>query len=128
MGFDKKFLIFALVYAILGLTLGIYMGLSHDHTQFVTHAHILLVGFVVSFIYGVIHKLWLIELRHGLATLQFVTHHAAALIMFSGLFLLFGKFVSENTIGPILGLASIGVLFGMLLMLFMVIRAPARKS
>ena len=60
-GLDRKYLVFALVYAILGMSLGIFMAASHNHGQFVTHAHLLLIGFVVSLIYGVIHKLWLVE-------------------------------------------------------------------
>ena len=105
----------------------IYMGMSKDHTQFITHAHILLVGFVASFIYGVVHKLWLGENRSGLATTQFFLHHTAAIVMLCGLFLMFGKFASEETVGPILGIASIGVFLGMLLMLLMVVRTPNAK-
>ena len=60
-GLDRKYLVFVLVYAILGMSLGIFMAASHNHGQFVTHAHLLLIGFVVSLIYGVIHKLWLVE-------------------------------------------------------------------
>ena len=47
---DRKFVISALCYALLGMVLGIHMAASKDHGQFVTHAHIMLVGFVVSFI------------------------------------------------------------------------------
>ncbi|WP_217647625.1 hypothetical protein [Collimonas sp. OK412] len=127
MGFDRKFLVSGLAYAVLGLAFGIYMGMSQNHSQLVTHAHILLIGFAISVVYGVIHKLWLAGVRPGVATLQFVLHHAGALIMLASLFLLSGQFVPEETIGPVLGLSSIAVLLGMLLMLFMVIRAPAGK-
>lgn len=54
---DRKFILTAFGYAILGLALGIHMAASKDHGQFVTHAHIMLVGFVLSFIYGLCHKL-----------------------------------------------------------------------
>jgi hypothetical protein len=37
-----------------------------------------------------------------------------------GLFLVYGNIAPESTLGPILGIASAGVLLGMLLMLYMV--------
>jgi hypothetical protein len=129
MGYDKKYIACSLSYAVLGMALGIYMGMSQNHAQFITHAHILLVGFVVSFIYGVTHKLWLGGAASPLvAKLQFFVHHAAALTMFASLFLMFGNFFSEAQIGPVLGIASIGVLVGLVLMLSMVLKAPASQT
>ena len=48
--------------------------------------------------------------------------------MITGLFLLFGNFVPEPTIGPILGFASITVLVGALLMLYMVLKTNSVKT
>jgi membrane protein DedA with SNARE-associated domain len=59
MNLDKSFLMWALSYAAAGLALGIYMAATHNHGELVTHAHILLIGFVLSLVYGIIHKLWL---------------------------------------------------------------------
>jgi len=123
MNFDKKYLLSALSFAMIGLLLGIFMGISGDHTQFVTHAHILLVGFVVSFIYSVIHKLWLGGPKSAVATTQFFLHHVSALVMFVALYLMFGKIVPQEQAGPILGIASLGVFGGMLLMMTMVVRS-----
>jgi translation elongation factor EF-Tu-like GTPase len=47
MGFDRQYLAWALAYVAAGMDLRIYMAASHDHAQHGTHAHILLVGFVV---------------------------------------------------------------------------------
>lgn len=128
MRFDRKYIICSLVYAILGMVLGMYMGGSQNHAQFVTHAHILLVGFAVSFIYGVTHKLWLVSPPAGLATAQFYVHQVAALIMFIALFLLYGHFVSEETAGPLLGMSSLAVLIGLLMMLYMIVRTDVAKA
>ncbi len=125
MAFDRKFLLCAFVYAALGMSLGVYMGASKIHVQFVTHAHILLVGFVVSFIYALVHKLWLSGASSGLATTQFYLHQAAALVMCGGLFLLFGDLAPEAIVGPILGISSIGVLAAALLMLWMILKSRA---
>ena len=57
MSLDKKFVVWALSFAAVGLSLGIYMAATQNHSELVAHAHIMLIGFVVSFIYGIIHKL-----------------------------------------------------------------------
>lgn len=126
MNFDRRYLVFALGYAVLGMVLGIYMAASHNHAEFITHAHILLVGFVVSFIYGTIHKLWLVAPGRGIANLQFVLHQASAITMTGGLFLMFANIVPESTLEPILAASSLAVLLGMLLMVYMVIRYRGR--
>jgi hypothetical protein len=125
---DKRYLIWALSYAIVGLALGIYMGASQNHGELVTHAHILLIGFVVSFIYAIIHKLWLMKPSRGIANIQFVLHQAAAAALSLGLFLLYGNMVPQSVLAPILGVTSAGVLLGMLLMLYMVIRFGTGKA
>jgi hypothetical protein len=125
MGFDRKYLICALGYAALGICLGIYMAASHNHTEFVAHAHILLIGFVLSFAYGIIHKLWLYGPSAVLAAVQFAVHQAGALTLSLGLFLLYGNIVPSATLDPILGVASGLVLLGALLMLYLVVTTPA---
>jgi hypothetical protein len=128
MKLDKRYLIWALSYAVVGLVLGIYMAASQNHGELVTHAHILLVGFVVSFLYALIHKLWLQKPSRGIANIQFVLHQAAAVTLSFGLFLLYGNMLPESVVGPILGIASAGVLLGMLLMLYMVVRFGAERA
>lgn len=128
MSFDRKYLMWALSYAAAGMGLGIFMAASHNHAQHVTHAHILLVGFVASLIYGVIHKLWLGEKTPGLAKTQFIVHQAGAVTMFVGLLLLYGNVVPEAQLDPILATASITVLSGTLLMLFMVLKQNPIKT
>jgi hypothetical protein len=122
MGFDRKYLVWALGYAVVGMCVGIYMAASKNHAQFVAHAHILLVGFVVSFVYGLIHRLWLHQPRKAVAQIQFVLHQAAAVVLLAGLLLLYGNGASEAVLEPFLGIGAIGVLLAMLLMIFMVIR------
>jgi hypothetical protein len=127
MNFDRRFLIWALGYAAVGLSLGLYMGASQNHGELVTHAHILLIGFVLSLVYGIIHKLWLDNPNRTVANAQFALHQAAAVTVSVGLFLLYGGLVSEATLSPILGIASAGVLLAMLLMLYMVVRSGRNK-
>jgi hypothetical protein len=128
MNFDRKFLIWALSYAIIGMCLGIFMAASHNHAQHVTHAHILLAGFVLSLIYGIIHKLWLGVKPPGLSKTQFIVHQAGAVALFVGLLLLYGNVMPEAQLDPILGSASIAILLGVLLMLYMVIKTKTANA
>jgi uncharacterized membrane protein len=128
MSFDRKYLIWALTYAVAGMCVGLYMGESGNHGQLVAHAHILLIGFAISFFYAIIHRLWLPQPGRTVAQVQFVLHQAATLVVSLGLLLLYGGVVPESTIGPIVGIASAGVLAGVLLMLYMVVKAGPRPA
>ena len=120
---DRKFILTSLGYAILGLALGIFMAASRDHGHLVTHAHILLIGFVVSFIYGLCHKLWLNNSQSRLAIVQFYIHQLGTLGVVIGLFLYYGNFLSLDAIDPVLAIASIAVLVGMVLMKILFIQS-----
>lgn len=125
MGYDRQYLLWALFYVAAGMLLGIYMAGSHNHVQHVTHAHILLVGGVLSFVYAVIHKLWLGEQRTWLAGIQLLVHQVGALTMFVGLFLLYGGIVPPQQIESILDPSTIVVLVAALLMMVMVLKRPS---
>ena len=122
MNFDTKYVVWSLSFAAVGLGLGVFMGASQNHSELVTHAHILLIGFVVSFIYGIIHRLWLVQPSRAVATVQFVLHQAAAITISVGLFLLYGNMIAAPKLEPILGVGAVGVLLGMFIMIYMVIK------
>jgi hypothetical protein len=128
MSFDRKYLVWALSYIVIGMCLGIFMAASKDHGQLVTHAHINLAGFLLSIAYGIIHKLWLVQPNPTIAKIQFIVHQAAIVAMVFGLFLLYGKFVPEEQIEPVLRIASISVLVGALLMFYMILKTSAVKT
>lgn len=123
MKLDKKFLLCSLAYAVAGMCVGIYMAASKNHGQFVAHAHILLVGFVVSFIYGLIHRLWISAESVAAAKVQFYLHQLSALVMGGGLLLLYGGLFQE-ILDPILATSALGVLAGAILMGYLVIKFP----
>jgi hypothetical protein len=128
MNLDKRYLVWSLCFAALGLALGIFMAATKNHSELVAHAHILLIGFVLSFIYGIIHKLWLVQPNRAVANFQFVLHQISAITISLGLFLLYGNLVDGSKVEPVLGVASFGVLLGMLLMIYMVIKFAQQKS
>ncbi len=128
MSLDRRYLVWALGYAVVGMSLGIYMAATHDHSHFVTHAHINLVGFLLSLVYGIIHKLWLGQPSPRIAKIQFILHQAGALVLVTGLFLLYGNVFLQAQLDPILAVSSITVLVGALLMFYMALKANAAKT
>ena len=125
---DRKFVLTGLGYAILGLVLGLFMAASKNHQQLVTHAHIMLVGFVISMVYAMMHKLWLTEAAAKLAKVQYILHQLGTAGMSIGLFLLYGNLAPESVVGPILGIFSVLVLIAMLLMKVMYLKSARPHS
>ena len=121
-GYDEKYLVCALVYAVGGMSLGLYMAASRNHAQFITHAHALLVGFVVSLLYALIHRLWLANTTSRIARPQFLAHQTGAATMVVGLFELHDPSVPMRVLEPVLAVASTAVLAGAALMLLLVVR------
>ena len=119
---DRKFMMTALGYAIVGMLLGIHMAASHNHIQHVTHAHIMLIGFVISMAYALCHKVWLGNLTSGLAKTQYYLHQLGTIVVLISLFLLYGSFVSAETLEPVLAISSITLLVAMILMKVMFIK------
>ena len=127
MTFDRKYLLCSLVFAVIGMCIGIYMAASQNHGEFIAHAHILLVGFVVSFVYGLIHKLWIAAEGATISTVQFFLHQAAVIVMGTGLLTWYGG-VQPPVLENILAASSIGVLIAALLMVYMVFRYPKQGA
>jgi len=124
---DRKFALAGLIYAVVGMILGIVMAASKNHGQMVTHAHIMLLGFVVSFIYALCHKLWLSNSDGTLGQIQFWLHQLGAAILVVGLFLLYGGLVGIDKLDPILAIASTVVLTAMILMVVMFGKSSANS-
>ena len=122
---DRKYLLSALGYGLLGLLFGIYMAHSHDYVQHVTHAHIMLLGFVVSFVYAVCHKLWLVT-PDSLAAPQYWLHQLGTLAVLVSMFLYYGGYMGMEMLAPVLALASLAVVLALVMIKVMVIRATRK--
>lgn len=127
-------LLFGLTFAGLGMVLGIYMAISNNHSEMPAHAHVMLLGFVVSVIYAVIYQLWLKGTGTRLAAIQTALHELGAALLSGGLVLMFGGIASEASVEPLLGVGAFLALGGVLVMLWQVARigeearAPATAS
>ena len=119
---DRKYLLTALGYGLLGLLFGIYMAHSHDYVHHVTHAHIMLLGFVVSFVYAVCHKLWLTQ-PDSLAGVQYWLHQLGTVAVLVSMFLYYDGYMGMEMLAPVLALASLAVVLALLMLKVMIIRA-----
>ena len=112
-GLSAQFFGSALVYAILGMVLGIVMGASGDHSQMPTHAHLVLVGWVSFAIFGFFYHLFPERGATLLARLHFWLAQASYIVFVIALYLISSG--QPDTGEPIAGGASIGLLLSMVL-------------
>ena len=56
-GVARNFFTMAVIYVLVGMTLGLSMAMSHDHGQMPTHAHIMVLGWVMSAVFAFFYHL-----------------------------------------------------------------------
>lgn len=114
-------LLLGLVWLIAGMALGEHMGRTGDHAQMPTHAHIMLVGGVLSVLWALLYRAF--ALTQGvIAWVQTVLYQIGALIMVAALYMLYGPMAGDPALGPVLGVSSILVIAGTVLMLLQSLR------
>jgi len=118
-GLAARFFLSAIVYAILGMALGLVMGMTQDHTQMPTHAHMLVIGWVSFALFGLFYHLFPNAAATRLATAHFWLAQVSFVALIVGLFLIFS---GRPDADPIAAIASTGLLVSMIL--FGVIALP----
>ena len=103
----------AVVYFVVGVTLGIVMGASGDHGLMPVHAHINLLGWVSMTLFGLIGRAHPDVLRGPLATAQFWLYNLGVPALLVGLTLLLR---GNAALGPVVGALSMVV--GVAVLLF----------
>lgn len=114
------FLRASILYALLGMALGIHMAASHDHGQLPTHAHLMLLGWVGMTIYAVVYKLWPDAAEGLLPKLHMAVAHIALITLTVGLYLIYDGNVPIGE--PISAISSIILLANMALFAWIVWR------
>jgi len=81
---------FGLVLLLIGMCLGIYMGITGNHALAGAHAHINLIGMVLSLLYATVLRLWVPDGSPTmLARAQLGTHQVGTVFFTVCLFLMF---------------------------------------
>lgn len=109
---SAAFFAMTVVYLLIGMVLGQYMAASENHTLYPAHAHLNLVGGVLSAIYGTFYALTAATSSQRLAWINFVLAVVGVTIMISALtlFLLNGndpKFIPGMVTGEVTSLLSL---------------------
>lgn len=120
-GLASRFFASALIYAVLGMALGLVMGMTEDHAQMPTHAHILVVGWVSFALFGFFYHLFPAAASNRLAAVHFWLAEASLLILLAGLVQIFAGRAEAGT--PFAAAGSIGLLSSMIL--FAIIAWPS---
>lgn len=114
-GVARLFVTAAVLFAIAGMVLGLYMAISGNHEQHVTHAHIMLAGWVSLALMGFFYHNFPALNVSRMAKAQFwITTLSAALMSVSLLFFYGGN----PEVEPGAAIGSIGFLLGMLIFAF----------
>ncbi len=93
----------AVVYLLVGVSLGIYMGASGDHSLHPVHAHINLLGWATLTLIGLIYRQFPQMARSPLARIQFWLHNLGLPLLMVMLTLLLR---GNASLEPAVGLAS----------------------
>ena len=85
---DRWFLRIAVVYGLVAMILGIVMGISEDHSQAPTHAHLNLVGWVSMALYALVYRLYPAAAQSRLAPAHFWVANVGAVLLTLGVYTL----------------------------------------
>jgi len=93
----------AVIYFIMGVGLGIYMGASGNHLLVPVHAHFNLLGWASLAVIGLVYQQFPVAGSHRLASVQFWLHNAG---LIAAMVLLVGFLHGNSSLDPLLGVAS----------------------
>ena len=68
---DRANVAIALLWAVVGMLLGLYMGIAEDQKLLTVHVAMMLSGFVTLALYGMLYRLWPAMKKSPLALAQF---------------------------------------------------------
>jgi hypothetical protein len=119
-GVARNFFTLAIIFSILGMMLGLSMAMSHDHAQMPTHAHIMVLGWVMSSIFAFFYHLVPAARSSRLATVHFWLSALSSIGLVIGLFLLYG---GNPAAEPIAAICSMGFFAATLLFAFIALSA-----
>ena len=107
----------AVLFLVVGISFGIFMAASKDHTLVGSHAHINLLGWASLGLFAFYYQTYPDKAALRLARIQVWLHIAAVIVMIIALsLLLYGNAAAE----PVVALSSLAVLADVLMFLYIV--------
>lgn len=111
-GAARNFFTIAIIYGILGMSLGLHMSITHDHSQMPVHAHAMVAGWLMSAVFGFFYHLHPAVGLSRLAGVHFWLQSVSGVVLIVGLYFLLA---GNAAIEPVVAVASLGFFAGMLL-------------
>lgn len=123
---SKMFFRTAILFLIVGIAVGLEMAISGDHTVFPAHAHINLLGWVTSAVFGGYYALCPQKAERKIAMVHYFTYTLGLLIMLPALYMMLKT--GNESIEPIVAVGSLIVAAGVLMFAIVVFSAETAKS
>ncbi len=117
MNVSRNFVLAGTIFLVIGIGFGIYMGATGKHTFAPLHAHINLLGFVLSMVFALTYRSFPAMGESKLASYHFLLHVIPTAVLLIMLFLLFSGTITEGGMAPLAPIAEIVVLAGVLVFL-----------
>lgn len=114
MDVSRAFLVVGSLFLVVGISIGMYMGASGDHSLSPAHAHINLLGFTVMSIFGLVYRAYPAMAATALARAHFWLHFLGGLVLVVLLFLLLSGRITEAAMFPLAPIAEVMVMAGLL--------------
>jgi hypothetical protein len=121
----SRFLRLSVLYALIGIALGIVMAATRDVAQVPTHAHINLLGFVAMAIYGFFYRLYPAAEGGWMAAAHFWVANAGFVGLMIAVGAIHGGYEAAEAGASVFSLV---VILGMALFAMIVFRATARTA
>lgn len=123
MSLAYRFFTLGILFALTGMGMGTYMGMSQDFTYAPVHAHINLVGFVAHFLFGLYYRVEPANARGLLPEAHFFCALAGAILLPIGIV---GAVTGNETMDLFVIPGTLLRLLSMLLFLIVVLRGWKR--
>ncbi len=107
----------AIIFLIVGVALGLEMGISEDHSAFPVHAHINLLGWVTTALFGGYYALSPAKAERRIAMVHYVVYVFGLIVMLPALYL---KYTGSSDMEPVLAVGSLIVALGVLIFAYVI--------
>ena len=113
----------AILFLLVGIAIGIHMAISQKHNVIGAHAHINLLGWVTSAVFGGYYALNPAKATGRLPLIQYIVYTAGVLLMVVSLYLLL---MGNTAMEPMVAAGSLVTFAGVLLFAW-IVWTPARS-
>ena len=110
----------AVIFLVIGVAIGLHMAISDDHGAFPAHAHINLLGWVTSALFGGYYALNPAKAERRIAMIHFFVYTAGLVVMLPALYVML---LGNEWVEPLLAAGSMIVAAGVLVFAVVVFAA-----